>query len=176
MTKKVKKWTSQKWLQIQASKFFLSIIMLAIGISYTYCYLMWNYEIKFIFDNSPTVVHGVLQVEAAQAAPISDDAEQREDTEPLPTVEEQIAEVFGEQAEIMLAIAKAESGLRADATNRNSNGSTDTGIFQINSIHGYEAQKLTDVAFNIQCAKEILKKQGLTAWSVYNNGKYKDFL
>ena len=71
----------------------------------------------------------------------------------------------------MLSIAKAESRLNPKAHNKNKNGSIDTGIFQINSIHGYDAQWLQDQKNNIEAAKEILKKQGKTAWVTYNYAK-----
>lgn len=172
----MKEFVSQKWQSFKNSKFFLFVIALTIGITYTYCYMSWKYEIRHIFEVSPVVVHSVLQVDEVQASSISGRMDERvDDIVPLSATEELIAEAFGDQAKVMLAIAKAESGLRADAINKNSNGTTDIGIFQINSIHGYDSQKLRNIEFNIQCAKEILDKQGLTAWSVYNNKKYLEF-
>ena len=91
-------------------------------------------------------------------------------------IEERICKVFGEDCEIMIAIAKAESGLRADASNTNRNGSTDTGLFQINSIHGYSVEDMKNVDKNIEAAKKIYDKQGLQAWVVYNTGAYKRYL
>lgn len=73
----------------------------------------------------------------------------------------------------MVAIAKAESGWTVDAINTaNSNGSTDRGLFQINSIHSqYNAQQLlTDPRYNTMAAKAIYDGQGLKAWSTYNAG------
>lgn len=74
----------------------------------------------------------------------------------------------------MVAIALAESGGRVEVINPfNSNGTKDYGLFQINSVHGYNERDLvTDAAFNTRCAKAIYDRQGLRAWSVYNNGKY----
>lgn len=74
----------------------------------------------------------------------------------------------------MVAIALAESGGRVEVINPfNSNGTKDYGLFQINSVHGYTERDLTtDAAFNTRCAKAIYDRQGLRAWSVYNNGKY----
>lgn len=75
---------------------------------------------------------------------------------------------------IMVAIAKAESGWRTDAINTaNRNGSVDRGLFQINSVHGYDpARLLSDPRFNTQCAKRIYDSQGLKAWSTYNADKH----
>lgn len=74
----------------------------------------------------------------------------------------------------MVAIALAESGGRVEVINPfNSNGTKDYGLFQINSVHGYNERDLvSDAAFNTRCAKAIYDRQGLRAWSVYNNGKY----
>ena len=73
----------------------------------------------------------------------------------------------------MLAIAQAESGCNPQAVNTaNTDGSTDTGLLQINSIHGLDPETLIDPTVNIQAAYRIYQTQGLTAWSVYNNGAY----
>lgn len=78
----------------------------------------------------------------------------------------------------MVAIARAESGFRVEVINPfNANGSKDYGLFQINSVHGFDERQLTtDAAFNTRCAKKIYDGQGLRAWSVYNNGKYQEFV
>lgn len=75
----------------------------------------------------------------------------------------------------MVAIAKAESNWRTNAINTsNSNGSIDRGLFQINSVHGKDPNKLlNDVRYNTAMAKEIYDRQGLQAWSTYNNGAYR---
>lgn len=51
------------------------------------------------------------------------------------------------------AIAMAESGGNTSATNRNTNGSTDIGLFQINTVHG--GQATTDITGNIRAAIQI---------------------
>lgn len=78
----------------------------------------------------------------------------------------------------MVAIARAESGFRVEVINPfNSNGTKDFGLFQINSVHRYDERLLTtDAAYNTRCAKRIYDSQGLRAWSVYNNGKYQQFV
>jgi len=91
-------------------------------------------------------------------------------------IERKIKQTFPNNFPIMLAIAKAESALNSFATNTdNSDGSVDVGIFQINSIHKYSGD-LTDVDYNLQCAREVFNREGVGAWNAYNNGKYKDFL
>jgi cell wall-associated NlpC family hydrolase len=78
----------------------------------------------------------------------------------------------------MVAICRAESGYRVDAIGGpNSNGTYDYGLFQINSVHGYDTRKLTsDATFNTQAAKRIYDGQGLRAWSVYTSGKYQQYM
>lgn len=69
-----------------------------------------------------------------------------------------------------VAVAFAESGFRTDATNRNSNGTTDYGVWQINSVHGFPeiaAGTWQDVGVNAQLAYRVWKSQGWQAWSVH---------
>lgn len=77
----------------------------------------------------------------------------------------------------MVAIAMAESGGDTGAINTsNSNGSVDRGLFQINSIHGYEPSSLFDAKINTAAARSIYDSQGITAWSAYNNGSYLQYM
>lgn len=96
---------------------------------------------------------------------------------------EKIRKAFPENADMMIAVGMGESGLNpVTPPNGNSNGTTDTGIFRINSVHGYTQEYLADVDNNIKAAKKVFeekKKQdgiGYTAWVAYNNGSYKKFL
>lgn len=77
-------------------------------------------------------------------------------------------------APVMAAIAMAESGGRSDAVGHNSNGSTDTGLWQINSVHNVSG--MTDPIANAKEAVKIYKSQGLKAWTTYTSGAYKKFL
>lgn len=75
---------------------------------------------------------------------------------------------------IMVAIGGAESGWKVDATHTNDNGTTDDGWLQINSVHGYDRARLrSDPVYTARAGKAIYQKQGLAAWSTYNNGAYK---
>jgi len=72
----------------------------------------------------------------------------------------------------MVCVAKHESKLRVDALNRNENGSTDHGLFQINdawwlSECGVGPEGLKDPLVNIRCAKTVFDRQGLMAWYGY---------
>lgn len=75
----------------------------------------------------------------------------------------------------MTAIALAESGGDSDATNVNKNGSVDTGLWQINSIHGIGGN-LKDPRTNARAAKTVYDKQGYGAWVVFNNNTYQRHL
>lgn len=92
------------------------------------------------------------------------------------TIEEKIAETFPEYPELMIAVAKAESGLNPLATNRNTNGSRDIGLMMINSVHGYDDLEMFDVDKNLAAARSIYDKQGITAWAAFNNGSYLTFM
>ena len=72
----------------------------------------------------------------------------------------------------MVCTAKYESSFYERATNRNTNGSTDYGVWQINSIHLGEANcpsagALFSAAQNAKCAHTIYRQQGLNAWYGY---------
>jgi hypothetical protein len=83
-------------------------------------------------------------------------------------------------APTMAAIALAESSGRVDAVGGpNKDGSYDYGLWQINSVHGLNTQRLTsDAAYNAQAAVSIYGSQGLDAWSTYNhgNGPYRQYM
>jgi hypothetical protein len=71
-------------------------------------------------------------------------------------------------AAMAAAIAMAESGGRSDATHTNANGTTDRGLWQINSIHG--GQSTLDPLANAKAAVTISKngttwRPWCTAWS-----------
>lgn len=79
--------------------------------------------------------------------------------------------------EVALAVATAESGMRADSVNLNNGHSLDVGIFQINlKYHGKkEGCSLADLADkykNVDCAYSIWKQQGWNPWVAYTNGMY----
>ena len=80
------------------------------------------------------------------------------------------------QAEIMTAIAKAESNLNPRAKNKRS---TASGVFQIIAGTWYSNDCVGDKwnwKDNTDCAIKILKNQGYYAWEVYNTGSYKKYL
>lgn len=79
------------------------------------------------------------------------------------------------------AVCMAESGGDPAAEGYNANGTTDTGLMQVNSIHADlvngDLSRLKDPATNIKVAYALYSGRGnFTAWSTYNNGKYAKFL
>ena len=73
------------------------------------------------------------------------------------------------------AIAMAESGGNPNATNTNTNGSTDKGLWQINSVNA-SALALGnpfDPVTNAKMARKVFGSQGWRAWVAYTNGAYK---
>jgi len=81
---------------------------------------------------------------------------------------------FGKDANVMLRVAKAESGLRNIPSKPNKNGTRDWGIFQINDIHkpdlirtgiiNSDMNELLDPQKNFQAAQFLYKNQGLKPW------------
>lgn len=75
------------------------------------------------------------------------------------------------------AVALAESGGETTATNRNSNGSTDYGLWQINTVHGAllnQGDKFNPLD-NAKMALTVYARAGnqWTPWSVYKSGTYR---
>ncbi|HEY8077230.1 MAG TPA: hypothetical protein VIF62_24055 [Labilithrix sp.] len=74
----------------------------------------------------------------------------------------------------MICTAKYESSFYERASHRNANGSTDYGLFQINSIHLRDGagcpsttEGLYDAASNARCAYHVYRSQGINAWYGY---------
>jgi hypothetical protein len=79
------------------------------------------------------------------------------------------------QAATAAAVAMAESSGNANASNSNSNGSTDRGLWQINSVHG--TQSTYDPVANAQAAIAISNNgSDWSAWVTYTTGAYHQFL
>ncbi len=78
-------------------------------------------------------------------------------------------------APMAAAIALAESGGKANATNHNTNGSTDRGLWQINSVHG--AQSTYNVKLNTRAAISISGNgKDWSPWTTFQTGAYKKYL
>lgn len=69
-----------------------------------------------------------------------------------------------------VAVAFAESGFDEHATHKNSDGSTDYGLWQINSVHGFPEIASGGWIYpivNAQMAYRVWQSQGWNAWSVH---------
>ena len=82
------------------------------------------------------------------------------------------------QAMVATAIALAESGGRANATNTDSNGTVDRGLWQINSVHQqFTASKLFDPLYNAQAAYQVSNSgTNWLPWATFTSGAYVRFL
>jgi hypothetical protein len=89
---------------------------------------------------------------------------------------QEIADVFGDEYRLAIAVAMAESELKPDAVNVNSDGSRDIGIFQINERHGWSEEDLFDWSTNISIAKYLRDRSGWSTWAAYNNETYRRYL
>lgn len=91
---------------------------------------------------------------------------------------DKIMATFGKDGNTALAVARCESGLRYNAIGHNTNGSTDSGIFQLNSVHfrRWGDADILDVDLNIKIAHDIYMEQGFRPWVCYTTGKYKAML
>lgn len=74
-----------------------------------------------------------------------------------------IKKIWGHASTIGLAIAKCESGYRSEATNNNTNGTQDQGVFQVNSVHGMP--DMFDAVANISYAYTLYISQGTNPWT-----------
>lgn len=89
----------------------------------------------------------------------------------LPPTREQIINEIIDQAKAhnvnpatALTIAKCESNYRPFAIGKNRNGTTDTGVFQINSIHNVPLNDMLDYKKNIKWSMELMQKKGNQPW------------
>jgi hypothetical protein len=162
--------------RILKSKLFVFILGVIIGSTYTYIivvgadYYRWMKRGLINIDRIEIVKAEASEVLSYKGSLVP--AGENQDTDSLdgdtPSVEGIIKKYFGSEAEQAMKIAQCESSLRPDATHTNSNGSVDCGLFQINSIHGYDCEELKDVEFNVKIAKKLYDKSGWQPWVCRN--------
>lgn len=108
-------------------------------------------------------------------APIKATAEDLSSAPASGEIEKIILATFGkDEYQTARAVAFAESRLNAKATNTNNNGTTDCGVFQINSIHGLE--DCADPHKNIEYAHKLFQKSGWSPWVAWKTGRYLAFM
>lgn len=81
-------------------------------------------------------------------------------------------------APLMAAVAMAESGGRANATNPNDNGGTQTswGLWQVSDgTHNEPVPGILDPLTNARAAVAKYHSQGLGAWGTYDSGAYRQY-
>lgn len=92
-------------------------------------------------------------------------------------------ELFGDwDVNIISAIAQAENRT-CDPLRHNLSLDEDHGVcigsygvLQVGCLHYYEGENRDDLKTNIAVAHRVWLKQGYTAWTMYRNGTYKEFL
>jgi hypothetical protein len=78
-------------------------------------------------------------------------------------------------ADLAAAVAMAESGGRSNATNTNTDGSIDRGLWQVNSVHG--GLSTTDPIANAKAAVKISSNgKNWSPWVTFKTGAYKKYL
>lgn len=78
---------------------------------------------------------------------------------------------------VAIAIALAESGGNVQATHKNANGSTDYGIWQINSVHGYSPATLLTPKGNALAAYKISNGgANWSPWTTYTSSAYQAYM
>lgn len=76
-----------------------------------------------------------------------------------------------------LAVAKAESGMRCDAVNVNTNGTADLSVYQLNTTHlrkggEWTLANMANCLKNVDLAYELWQAQGWNPWVAYTSGSY----
>ena len=169
---KAMKYLKQKWTKLKNSRFFLAIIMLTIGISYTYLtieapkWYLWM-ETGRALASEPRDLDNRHEVLPQGGGMVEAEPLQKE-TLTIPSqgsIEELIAYYFKGDSEDALKIAKCESGLNPKAFNP-TNNSNDRGIFQISTKWHPEVSDECgfDEECNIREAKRIFNESGWDAW------------
>jgi len=151
------------------------LIFLVISVIFTVLFLFdWffdNWDLRFQFPiilQTPIKVEkradfiSPLVVEAVEAKSSVQLADSIASTpQPKGLIEQEIYEVFGEENyEDAIKVFTCESGLRIDAVGKNTNGTFDTGIPQINSIYGIRAKWLKNPTIAIRVAKQLFDEHG----------------
>ncbi len=85
----------------------------------------------------------------------------------------QAAGFTGQNLTLAVAIALAESGGNTSATDYDSNGSVDRGLWQINSVHTqFAASQLFQPLYNAKAAYQISGGSNFNPWVTFTTGAY----
>ena len=161
------------WLKLKHSRFFLFVLGLVIGASAVVIYI-YGSALYHDYNQAITIFNRV------QAYEVSRDSNDK-DTSVIQVAEAKpynngdlvslIQKTFPECSDTMIQIAKAESHFKTDAVNVNKDGTKDCGVFQVNTVHGYDCEWLKNPENNMLAARKVYEKQGFEAWAVYNYAK-----
>jgi len=126
----------------------LSTILLLLGLFFSWCNSSETIVVRA--QTPPTTAPEPLQI--------------------VETPETYILQVFGEtngERAIKMLKECENKFMRTDALNWNGDGSYDFGLFQVNSIHGYTKEQLSDYKFSTRMAYRIFKNAGykFTDWT-----------
>ena len=143
------------------SRFLAFTLGIIIGGTYTFIYL-----------TAPQVFKPCIKtIEIHNASAEAPKREIKKYPEKKKDIKSLVIKYFGKDAPTALKIMKAESGGNPKAIHKNKNGTIDTGLLQVNSVHGYSKEFLLDPENNIKVAKKIFDKQGWNAWATYRYAK-----
>lgn len=92
----------------------------------------------------------------------------------------EVRKTFPEQPNTFTAIARGESGLYIHAYNPewhyDAHGNKvcqgSYGLMQIACVHVLDPLKLYDPEYNLQIARQVYEKQGITAWGAFTDKRY----
>jgi hypothetical protein len=83
----------------------------------------------------------------------------------------------GNDVFIAVAVALAENTSKDPTlTHHNVDGSIDYGLWQVNSVHGFDPKLLIDPIQNAILAHQVWSKEGWDAWSTFKSGAYLLFM
>lgn len=103
-------------------------------------------------------------------------------------MDREIRKYSGWDSNIMFAIARAENrtcdplnhNLTASETHRRADGSVicvgSYGVIQVGCLHYRDGEDRNDMATNIRVAHRVWQGSGYTAWTMFKNGTYQEFL
>ncbi len=162
----------------------MAIIIMGLGFQTAKTINSWYDTHYFQFNRIITVILKKpveIKERKLEVTQIVNIVEQIPELEDLTPIEEYICEKWGVyHCQTALAVSRAESGMREDAFNINSNNTIDVGIFQINSVHfkkeGCSLKDLVDQYKNVDCAYEIYEDSGWGAWVSYTNSSFTQHL
>jgi len=162
--------------------FLILLIVLAIyGVVFLLDRFFDTFNLSF---QSPVILQTPIKIEKRKnelISPLVEEVEAKEASDleasppfypiPLPSrpedlIEAEIWDVFGANLyEEALAVFKCESGLNPGAVGKNTNGTYDVGIPQINTVHGIKSKWLKNPGIAIRVAKQLYDETG--DWSAW---------